>query len=326
MTGEIVESKPSGGCAAALFSVLAILLGALLLAVPKNQGWPVAFLPLGMAAGIWLGRDRRVVFRIAESRLEFEHPEEAFVEYESLESITTRRKRGSEQFPIQLRHRGGTTNIPAELSVSSLRLLHFLDEKLPPFRLENLPDALLGFREEQIAKFGEDRVFSFGGRAKGAEPPSYKWVGGLLGLALSAVFMSTIGCLAQPDSQTEWMEAGLSISFFGVFLAFIIWIRGRSMQKRDTGRSGLIVGPTGIALLQGETKGKMRWDELKAIEHPPVKRFGTRRTADSKRGIGLLVDGGYIVIFDYYNRPSEEIYRILREFWNGGSDSRSRHQ
>lgn len=318
MTGEIVESRPSGGCAAAIFSVLAVLLGALLLAVPKNQGWPVAFLPLGIAAGIWLGRDRRVVFRIAETRLEFEHPEEAFVEYESLESVTTRRNRGSEQFPIQLRHRGGTTNIPAELSVSSLRLLHYLDEKLPPLRLENLPDALVGFREEQIAKFGEDRVFSFGGRAKEAEPPSYKWVGALLGLALSAIFMSIIGSLTQPDSQSEWTHAGLVIGGFSAFFA-LGKVFGPLTQARDKRRSGLIVGPTGIALLQGETKGKMRWDELKAIEHPPVKRFGTRRTADSKRGIGLLVDGGYIVIFDYYNRPSEEIYRILREFWNGGS-------
>ncbi len=325
MTGEIVESQPSGGRAAALFTVLAFLLGALLLAVPKNQGWPVAFLPLGIAAGIWLGRDRRVVFHIAETRLEFERPQESFVEYESLESVTIRRKRGSEHFPIQLRHRGGTTNIPAQLSVSSLRLLHFLDERLPPFRNENLPDALVGFREEQIAKFGEDRVFSFGGRMKGAEPPSYKWIGALLGLALSAIFMWIIGCLAQPASQTEWTQAGLIIAFFSTFFAFLNWLSGRSKQKRDTRQSGLIVGPTGIALLQGDVKGKMRWDELKAIEHPPVKRFGTRRTADSKHGIGLLVDGGYIVIFDYYNRPADEIYRILREFWNGGSSNRDRN-
>ena len=324
MTGEIVESQPSGGRAAALFTGLAFFLGALLLAVPKNQGWPVAFLPLGIAAGIWLGRERRVVFHIAETRLEFEQPELAFVEYESLESVTIRRNRGRNHFPIQLRHRGGTTNIPANLSVSSMRLLDFLDERLPPFQPENLPDALVGFREDQIAKFGEDRVFSFGGRAKGAEPPSYKWVGALLGLAVSAVFMGIIGSVTQPDSQSEWTQAGLIIGFFSAFLAFLVWVSSRSMQKRDTGRSGLIIGPTGIALLQGEVKGKMRWDELKAIEHPPVKRFGTQRTADSKRGIGLLVDGGYIVIFDYYNRPAEDIYRILREFWNGGSNRRDR--
>ena len=49
-----------------------------------------------------------------------------------------------------------------------------------------------------------------------------------------------------------------------------------------------------------------------------VKRMGTGRTSESKHGIGILVDGAYIVIKDHYHRPAHEIAACLREYWNGG--------
>lgn len=317
MTGEIVESRPGGTLLAAAFAILALLLGGLLLAAPKKDAWPVAILPLGVAAGIWLARSRPVVFHIAETRLEFERPDSMYVEYESMARLAIRTANGGDSFPIQIHHAGGTTFIPEKLSVSSAELYEFLDARLPPFRPELLPESLVGFRLDQVAKFGDDRVHAFVGGPSTYSERSYRGVGAMLGFAVAAAVMGAVGTAADPKNE-GWMGAGIGLAIFGAIVAFFVYLAGRPLDWSSKDRSGLVIGPTGIALVQGETKGKLRWDEVKAIEHPPVKRMGTSRTAESKHGVGILVDGAYIVIKDHYHRPAHEIAACLREYWNGG--------
>lgn len=72
--------------------------------------------------------------------------------------------------------------------------------------------------------------------------------------------------------------------------------------------SCLIVAPTGIALVQGDTKGSLPWHEItKVAGYGP----GWNR---KNRGYGLQlhVRGAQIIVFDIYDRTPEEIEQLLR--------------
>jgi hypothetical protein len=316
VTGEIVESRPTGGVLAGVFLVAAVGLAALFATAPKKSNWPIAFLPVGVAAGIWLGRDRLVRFRVGEQALEFERPTADIVHYQYLTAVTTPVDKGTE-YPIQLTHAAGQTLIPARLTVPSRELHEFLESKLPPEEVDDVPAAITPFRDEQIAKFGRERVFTYLGRPKMLQPRSYRGVGGMLGLLVAAVLMGLLGTLIHGDRDGVWLNAAIGLGFFGGFTALILYLVG-GPKAEDGSRPALVVSPVGIALVQGDTKGKLRWDEVKGIEHPPVKRMGTARTGNSRYGVGILVAGAYIVIKDQYHRPAREIYDVLCEFWNDG--------
>ncbi|QEL15145.1 hypothetical protein [Limnoglobus roseus] len=319
MIGEVVESRPTGGLWAGFFVVLGLLFGIVFLVAPKKDGWPTVFLPFGIAAGIWLGRDRPTVFRIAEDHLQFEQPTEHMVRFEHLEGVVTSGDREASRTTIQLNHADGVTVIPDRLTVASHELLVFLESKWPRTRSPRIPASLHGYREDQVAKFGEDHIYTFAGRPKMIHRRrSYKGVYAMLGLAAAAVVMGVAGRVTQGNFDDAWMGGGLGVALFGLFIALILFLSGRSLQGDAQAHSGLVITPVGLALVQGDSKGKLRWDEVKAIEYPPVKRMGVTRTANSKHGIGLLVDGAYIVILDYYNRPAPVIYNILCDYWNGG--------
>ena len=319
MIGEVVESRPTGGLWAGFFAVVGVLLGVLFLAAPKKDGWPTVFLPFGIAAGIWLGRDRPTVFRIADDHLQFDQPAERVVRFEHLEAVVTAGDRAASRAAIQLNHADGVTVIPARLTVPSHELLAFLESQRPRTRSPRVPAALDGYRADQVAKFGEDHVYTFAGRPKMIHRGrSYKGVYAMLGLAAAAVVMGVAGRVTQGNFDNAWLGRGFGVALFGSFIALILFLSGRSLEGHAQAHAGLVITPVGLALVQGDSQGKLRWDEVKAIEYPPVKRMGVTRTANSKNGIGLLVDGAYIVILDYYNRPASAIYNILCDYWNGG--------
>ncbi len=315
MIGERVESYPRGSVWAIVFLVLGIALGALLLLAPKKDAWPIAFLPLGIAAGIWLGRESRVVFRVESRGLEFEEPHPFPLDYDAIRWVSAHVKRGP--FPMTLHHTGGTTILPSKLSVTSNDLYEFLITSAPPPDTSAVPKSLVSFRDEQIAKFGEERVFSFVGGPPNIEPRSYRGIGAMIGFSLAAIPMGIAGH-SFVDSKAGWIEGSTGAFFFGLFIALILFFARMASSSQKSNPSGLVIAPTGLALAQDDIQGKLRWDEVQAIEHPPVKRMGTAQTANSRHGIGIQVEGAYIVIKDRYHRPAREISQCLKSYWNNG--------
>ena len=61
----------------------------------------------------------------------------------------------------------------------------------------------------------------------------------------------------------------------------------------------------------------MRWDEVRAIELPAQPRFGLTTAGGAKGGIGILVEGAYLVIADFYDRPLAIIHTRLSRYWGG---------
>jgi len=72
-----------------------------------------------------------------------------------------------------------------------------------------------------------------------------------------------------------------------------------------------VISPVGIAMIQGEMKGKLRWDEIRKVV-PPRTAKGVQVQA-AMQGLQLHVDGSTIVVLDIYNVPLSEIeQRIVR--------------
>ena len=82
--------------------------------------------------------------------------------------------------------------------------------------------------------------------------------------------------------------------------------------------SSLLISPSGIAMIQGNMRGHMRWDELRDI------RMGTGRSRSSfvlsnqpglLPAIRLEVAGATILVFDIYDRPLATIAKVIRQLW-----------
>ena len=85
---------------------------------------------------------------------------------------------------------------------------------------------------------------------------------------------------------------------------------------RNWRASALVVGPAGLALMQGEMRGQLRWDELRKVEFRhkrPWYQYDSSR--EPTRGIRLTVEGATILIADIYDRPLPLIYKQIRAYW-----------
>src|SRR5262249_38740617 len=111
---------------------------------------------------------------------------------------------------------------------------------------------------------------------------------------------------------------GSMMVFLGLIFTIAFFFRPRSRRLRNWQDSGLVIGPIGLALVQGATRGELRWDELRKIQYPNKPQFFTHSYSDRNLyGIGLVVEGATIVIADVYDKPLEVIHRRLLALWEG---------
>ena len=270
---------------------------------------------IGAAAGAWVGRPAPVRIAVGDDGLAFE-PDGPDGPYAAIDGLTAARRPTGDRFEMQVYYPGGAVGIPARLTVPSRDLYAFLASRLEPSGGRDVPSTLHGFRDDQEAKFGPDRVFTY--RSRTRPPVKRGWrVGVPLFGAAGCLLAAAAGQSVGGDGEAYAVGGLVSAFMFGVFgVAF--WAGNLAGRAEGHGDSGLVVGPTGIALAQGGLKGKMRWDEVRGIEYPPKARTATHTTAASKRGIGVVVAGAYIVIQDHYDRPPLLIYARMKAYWAGG--------
>jgi len=317
MIGEWIESHPPMRVTAILFFMIAGLMTLGFTLGGKPEGLPAAIPFFGVALGAWVCRERFVAFRLEEDGIEFEVPPLA-LDYDDIEMVIREEGGTKSRFAIQIQHRKGVVRIPADLNFSSRDVFDELLERVPPVSHDPLPPSLRQFHDEQTEKFGSERVFAFIGRQFPAARGGNVAAGALMGGAIGALFMALVGAVVasnrpgvQKDDAAGWIGAGMLIGL----LSLLFWLLVRRPGSRATVlNAALVVSPTGIALVQGKLKGKMRWDEVKAVEYPPKKRFADQERAKSKNGIGLAVAGAYILILDVYHRPTFEVVQVIRAY------------
>jgi hypothetical protein len=84
---------------------------------------------------------------------------------------------------------------------------------------------------------------------------------------------------------------------------------------RNWREASLVIGPLGLAVVQGDLKGEMRWGELRQL-HMKAPRFAAyANRMKLGPGIRLVVEGATIVIADLYDRPLRVIHQRIMDYW-----------
>lgn len=138
----------------------------------------------------------------------------------------------------------------------------------------------------------------------------------------SAIVLSAVAWLIWGIAQGQegWIVGGSFGLIFGGLFALLSWLSGRQNlgAVRKWRQAGVVVAPDGLALVQGELVGELRWDEVRDVKFGKSSTsFQFTTTAQPLRGIVLKVEGAIIVIADLYDRPLALIHQNICHYWRG---------
>ncbi len=318
MIGQTVECRPAPPVGPALW-LLAALACDVLAAGLREVNWAVlSLLPWLAALLLWRARPRPFVMRFTEDALEV-GDEPLVVRYADLEGLRARGrpanpfKAGRRSYRIQVFHAGGVLHVPARLDVPSDDVFVFLYRQFSPCGSRDVPAELADYLRHQERRFGPQRVWTYCGRTfrAGGEPPR-RLTAFFLALALCGAGWLLWGVIR----PSPWAVGGGALLLVGGFLSFTLWLAGRPARRRAGAgkrqRTGLVIAPDGLALLQGDLSGELRWDEVRNVKL--AERAGPNSAAP---GIVLQVKGAVITVTDVYDRPIALIHQQICHYWRG---------
>jgi hypothetical protein len=210
-------------------------------------------------------------------------------------------------------------HVPASLYVPSDDVFLFLYRQFPMRGSRAVPAGLRDYLRRKEDRHGPDRVWTYSARAHLGSQSDYR---------RAAVFFLSLtlsGCAwvawGSARAQGGWIAAGVGCVFFGGLFALLFWLQSRRppgvLNLKRWQQSGLVVSPDGLAMVQGDMSGQLRWEEV--VEVQMRKRPGAFQysSGGALGGILLKVQGATIVIADVYDRPLSVIYQQIRYYWQG---------
>jgi hypothetical protein len=320
MIGQAIEAhRPFPKASVFLFLIALVL--AVLSVIAGTVHWAVAgVLPLMWGITLWVFRDPSFSGQLTETALELLAPP-VTIPYEKLQGLWAKGRTGNptrpkrRSFPMQIAHEDGILYIPANLNLSSEDLYQFMYSRFSPSGSREVNSQLAKYLAVEEGAFGSDRVWSFRARKHLARPfGARKFRAFSLAIVLSALLWLGLGF--GPNKLEGWIAGGFIGLFIGLVLflgSFIVTQTGPQRIKRWQ-QSSLIISPGGIAMIQGETKGEMGWDELLDVKWREVKNQAFTSDSDPP-GIVLVFEGAKVSIADIYDRPLPIIYRHIAQCW-----------
>ena len=279
-----------------------------------------AVLPLALAGSLWLlGRERRLTATFREEGLEVESAgRPILVPYASIRNIKVGgRLADPAEFrkascPIAVLHDGGLLRIPSRLNFPSHEVYGFLAEQVPDSGGRDVNPVLADYLERQERYHGPENMSTFcaaSRRVKGARR-GFRAI--FIGLIVGGVAWTVYGCSGL--GKNGWDLAGLICTVIGAVSCALSFVEimpvGPGMKNWK--KASLVIGPQGMAMIQGDIQGEVNWPELLEIRfhtNPIGFNFGSQPVIP---GILLRVKGANIVIADIYDRPLFVIHdRIL---------------
>src|SRR5581483_2133729 len=251
---------------------------------------------------VWLfARPVRFHVDFTESGLELKDPR-FFLPYGDIESVSAppgvvEDGSGSEFFPIQVEHARGFLSIPRDIDVPSREVLQFLSAMTNPEgpAPEYIHPSLQDYYLRQQATFGADKVWSFWARAMLA--PGKGRRGRINSLAFFLTGLAWLLAAALGKKYEPWAGIGLSFMLMGGFFWFLFWLIGRRSQPaRNWQHSCLIISPLGLALVQGDLKGQLKWGELRDVKFFKTPAAFRLSASQMQGGLILHVEGAAIPI------------------------------
>ena len=321
MVGQTIDARPAIS-KTAIFLML-VVLGLVAWAVIDANPHPLigSLLPLSIALAIWFGQPPHTVVMIENDGLvPFGSPNKVY--FSDIHAIAV----GSTQYgsdveqlpalPIEIHHDAGCLTLPAITNVSPVELFRFLASRMTARPPKPVHSLLAKYHAEQLQKFGPERIHVV--QTRELYPESWKrrrnrWVAaailltGLLWLAIGIA----VGATNDDDAYIGWVVFGC-LTIVGSFFAYLAFRFGSRSQLETVISKNpdacMVIGPAGLAMVQGDTQGAIRWDEITKVH---------LRTAQSFRisgapGLMLMVSGGEIVVLDIYDHSPSELERLIR--------------
>ena len=315
MIGTRIESSPS-------LPVSAIILGAgwvisvVLALVSRNVHVAIGGLPLAcFAAARLLARERPL-------RLEVEHEGLNLVDthqtipYASIRSLSPASHSAEQtQFAIDVCHAEGRLTIPASIDHSSKTLDAFLRSRLVPQPQGFVHPALQNHLREEQELFGAEKVFCFSPRERLDPPRRGSTLRGIgLGMLATGILWGLSGVFSE-----LWIIPGIILGLFGGIFFLASYARRSTVDRivKNGHESTLLVTPTGIALMQGNLKGKLRWDEVHAVKMTGPASFSLTPVVS---GLTIQIAGSQITIMDIYDEGLPVIQQRINAYFSGEAE------
>ena len=313
MIGLSFESQTKFPLVATLFALAGAALVAVAI-VEKNVHVAIfAMLPVFLAVGLWFAAGRRMSAIVHEDRLEFIQPRRA-IPYQEFRRVCFTGEDARRNMPIIVETSQGMFTIPPLRDGSSVELYRFLLGKTPPVEPREPHPDLANYTRSQQEEFGSDRVEVYQARKTSLKTLFQVGRPGVyasLATLLTGVFWVAASFAITHKDAIAWTIWGFLLIFFGIvfWLFFRQQSGGGAKATRENANACLVISPVGIAMIQGDIRGKLRWDEVRKVVSAGKAR-GFHLTA--VRGLQLFVDGSAIQVLDIYDVPLSEIEGRIR--------------
>jgi len=324
MIGQTIEAKLSFRWPAALFLVLAATFAGFGAATRNPHLLIAALLPAMIALALWHRRQRPFNAVITETTLEIHEPRLS-IPYQTLRWVfAEKRPRDTanahkRRYSIWVVHDDGAVRIPARLNVPSEEVYRFLIGQLPPGDSRAVNPLLTDYARRNEEAFGAERVFSYrarGGRSMPATRLTARAV--CLATLVTGVAWLAIGFAVRGDYM-GWVAGGTVAAFFGglLYLSFRLGPVTGPVGIRNWHQASLVLSPVGLAMVQGDVQGELRWDEVRGVKLQTAGRsFSYSRDGYGYgAGIWLTVEGAKVFIADIYDRPLLTILDHIHAYW-----------
>jgi hypothetical protein len=228
-----------------------------------------------------------------------------------VKALSNSPKMPASEFPILVRHAAGHFVIPGQIDFPSPDLLAFLRAQAPAYVLQ-LDPRLNEFLTKQEEEFGDSVAVYVGENVAVAE--SY-W-GVVKAVLVTSFFCCVAGLTAGASgigNDGALILGVISIVAFVVTGLIALAVHSRTQGRTNVETAGLVVSPGGLAMIQGDLKGELRWEEIRSAKLSKGAVALGRNKQFHGACIQLVVEGATIQIADIYHEPVSQIYdRIMR--------------
>jgi hypothetical protein len=217
--------------------------------------------------------------------------------------------------PIRVQHESGLLDFPSRLNVRSDRVYCFLASHIRTCGGRDVHPALAEYLSTQEAAHGTAAIATYCASRRRVRPAGYRrfrtFCAGVMLAGALWMALGFSGIIPQ-----GWDALGLVCTLTGlVFFATSFAMNAPVTPRiKHQHQSSLVIGPEGMAMVQGDIQGAIRWPELLEIKYKPRRRaFQLAWTSGGLvTGIILRVAGAEIVIADVYDRPLYVIHDQIR--------------
>ncbi len=315
MIGRTVRSRPVSVLGAVL--LLCIGLGVAAAGPLTAMTWPpvAAVLPLTLGgAFLVMGRERTFSATFTVDAIEIGDPPSS-IRYDQIRYVWAN---GLAHDPgsfsksssvIHVEHDGGMIRIPGRLDHPSSQVYTFLASQVPlrGGRAVNL--ALAEYLEREESDCGPDQVWTYtmsAHRRRRLGDRRLRIV--CVGVLITGAVWLALGLCGK--AEFGWGIAGVIAVIAGGLILLSTRLGNDLLVARGLKHSSLVIGPRGMAMVQGDVQGEMCWPEVLEVRYAP-RPFALWSSNYQSPGMPfsrIRVKGADIRVLDIYERP---LYVIL---------------